>query len=186
MLDFLIRGMEMPENCFDCPFGEDVDVGVGVAHGCSILKDFAQYANERHRDCPLVEIQTPHGDLIDSDSVVNAQFYTETIDALLGDVNDALALVRERETRINELAARSKELESAVPHWISVEERLPNYGEIILCYNRKTDQYELGSRHGDRTMYLFGYGMVDMGDRDFPTHWMPLPEPPKEDAECKN
>ena len=77
MLDILIRGMEMPENCFDCPFGEDVDVGVGVAHGCSILKDFAQYANERHRDCPLVEIQTPHGDLIDSDSVVNAQFYDE-------------------------------------------------------------------------------------------------------------
>ena len=107
--------------------------------------------------------------------------YTETIDALLGDVNDALALVRERETRINELVARNKELESAVPKWISVEEWLPDYGEIILCYNRKTDQYELGSRHGDRTMYLFGYGMVDMGDRDFPTHWMPLPAPPKEE-----
>ena len=72
-----------------------------------------------------------------------------------------------------------------VPRWISVEERLPNYGEIILCYNRKTDQYELGSRHGDRTMYLFGYGMVGMGDRDFPTHWMLLPAPPKEDADAK-
>ena len=75
-MDILIKGMAMPGNCFDCPFGVDVDVGVGVAHGCSILKDFAQYANERHRECPLVEIP-PHGDLIDSDSVVNAQFYDE-------------------------------------------------------------------------------------------------------------
>ena len=31
MSGIYIRGMEMPQNCYDCPFGADVDIGVGVA-----------------------------------------------------------------------------------------------------------------------------------------------------------
>ena len=61
-----IMGMEMPTSCYDCPFGEDVDIVVGVAHGCNLLKDFAQFADERHKDCPLVPV-TDHGRLIDAD-----------------------------------------------------------------------------------------------------------------------
>lgn len=61
-----IQGMKMPENCYQCPFGADVDIGVGVAHGCNLIKDFAQFANERHSDCPLIPVPD-HGDLIDVD-----------------------------------------------------------------------------------------------------------------------
>lgn len=73
-----IKWMQMPENCYDCPFGADVDIGVGVAHGCNLLKDFAQYADERHPDCPLIPVPD-HGDLIDRNEyerVVRANSWT--------------------------------------------------------------------------------------------------------------
>ena len=52
-----IKGLEMPENCFDCEIGS-----------CS-LKDRLKYIEDRHPDCPLVEIRTPHGRLIDADAL---------------------------------------------------------------------------------------------------------------------
>lgn len=64
-----IQGMKMPENCYQCPFGADVDIGVGVAHGCNLIKDFAQFANERHPDCPLIPVHD-HGRLIDADALL--------------------------------------------------------------------------------------------------------------------
>ena len=71
-----IKGMEMPQNCYDCPFGADVDIGVGVAHGCNLLKDFAQFADERHDDCPLIPVPD-HGRLIDADALKENWCLTE-------------------------------------------------------------------------------------------------------------
>lgn len=54
--------------------------------------------------------------------------------------------------------------------WISADERLPNGCATVLVYRPETgvdtDHYD--ETHGE--WYLF-YGV---------THWMPLPEPPKE------
>ena len=59
--------------------------------------------------------------------------------------------------------------------WISVKNRLPEVGQLVLCYC--VCSYEvlrfmnvnswLGARNAD---YMEGYV----------THWMPLPEPPEE------
>lgn len=64
-----IKNMIMPKNCFECPFGTDVDIGTGVARGCEFLKDFSPFSDERHNDCPLIEIP-PHGRLIDADAFI--------------------------------------------------------------------------------------------------------------------
>lgn len=72
-----IQGMKIPENCYQCPFGADVDIGVGVAHGCNLIKDFAQFANERHPDCPLTPV-LDHGRLIDAD-----EFYKDINESVL-------------------------------------------------------------------------------------------------------
>ena len=33
-----IKGMEMPTRCLDCIARRDVDIGVGIADGCELLK----------------------------------------------------------------------------------------------------------------------------------------------------
>ena len=56
-MSVLIKGMEMPHDCdsckvsdiLDCPLWKPMDIG------------------ERHPECPLVEVPTPHGRLTDAD-----------------------------------------------------------------------------------------------------------------------
>lgn len=65
MSDILIRGMEMPKDCSTCPcfqynmFDDEID---GY---CKAFKTKITYSDERHPNCQLVEIKTPHGRLGD-------------------------------------------------------------------------------------------------------------------------
>ena len=55
-MSILIRGMEMPKNCDVC-----------------FMRDACEYSmplGKRLTDCPLVEVPTPHGRLIDADALV--------------------------------------------------------------------------------------------------------------------
>ena len=63
-----IKDMDMPNNCKDCPFYEYRDDHEDC---CWITMSGVQgvrYLNERHPDCPLVEIPKGHGRLIDADA----------------------------------------------------------------------------------------------------------------------
>ena len=71
-MSILIKGMEMPASCCDCP--------IGGALCCSLMpgvpalwKEYtiAVRTNRRHSDCPLIEVP-PHGRLIDADELLNA------------------------------------------------------------------------------------------------------------------
>ena len=63
--------------------------------------------------------------------------------------------------------------------WIPVTERLPEQGDVVLIYTKHEDiqvfQWDdnYGGWVGDR--YNYSKRMV--------THWMPLPDPPKEGAD---
>lgn len=54
MADLLIKGMEMPTECLECPLKD-----------CDNAWDFGY---TRPEDCPLVEVK-PHGRLIDADAL---------------------------------------------------------------------------------------------------------------------
>lgn len=59
--------------------------------------------------------------------------------------------------------------------WISVDDRLPDENIIVLVCDG--DDVEMGSH--DRH---FGWAIYEWGgpsSRSFVSHWMPLPEPPK-------
>lgn len=53
-MSILIKNMTKPNDCFDCFFSDD-------ELGCFFFT----------HDCPLVEVPTPHGDLVDRDYLLS-------------------------------------------------------------------------------------------------------------------
>lgn len=62
-----------------------------------------------------------------------------------------------------------------VPRWISVEERLPKRGAIVLCYTKYF--FEVLQWDDDAEQWV---GQYSVNAKHYVTHWMSLPEPPKE------
>lgn len=88
--------------------------------------------------------------------------------------------------RIEAQAKEIEKLRAQLPRWIPVEERLPEYGVRVLA----TDMYEGDDYTGIWTREEYedeadGCWYDDHGwwhASDDVTHWMPLPEPPKEET----
>lgn len=64
----LIRNMEMPKDCYDCPLMMSVFVFKGDSDLCSITHGGCTY-DSRPPHCPLIELPK-HGDLIDRDALI--------------------------------------------------------------------------------------------------------------------
>ena len=108
---------------------------------------------------------------------------------------DARAYIQQLENHIGELTEKVAQLEEAQPKWISVEERLPEPNTTVLLiahgwesqlvYIGKLEKVEsekswltgLVSKASEWTVYGFSYLKEPIV-----THWMPIPQMPKEDA----
>lgn len=66
-----------------------------------------------------------------------------------------------------------------IQKWIPVTERLPKHGEIAICYLKFGENRML--QWDDTNSWWLGCGKDDDWQKKYITHWMPLPEPPKED-----
>lgn len=68
-MSLIIKGMKMPCMCCVCPC-HDWDMEANRYY-CQALKDEPRIIDENTRrdDCPLIEIPTPHGRLIDADAL---------------------------------------------------------------------------------------------------------------------
>lgn len=68
-MSILIKGMKLPKSCYFCRIGNQAVIGLGIT--CRIAG--RTYANDSNRPssrpswCPLIEVLTPHGRLIDAD-----------------------------------------------------------------------------------------------------------------------
>jgi hypothetical protein len=64
-MSVLIRGMKMPSKCFDCKLAKLW----GDCLQCTSLEGlfFTHDYYKRMENCPLVEVKTPHGRLVDAD-----------------------------------------------------------------------------------------------------------------------
>ena len=76
MSDVLIKGMEMPTRCDDCVMGHELAVGTSVTgYGCLAMLRMGDArirpisCGTRPDWCPLAEVATPHGRLIDADAI---------------------------------------------------------------------------------------------------------------------
>ena len=81
------------------------------------------------------------------------------------------------QTMHQDTLAMIQQLEAQVPKWISVEERLPEDDDDVLMMT------DMGMSMGYYCRDSFSDRWVDYVNSDSRcvTHWMPLPEPPKED-----
>ena len=72
-MSVIVKGMEMPKNCKSCPLRYS---STGYTW-CDITgESLALEIDMRNDTCPLVEIPTPHGRLIDIRSVEDGKFVT--------------------------------------------------------------------------------------------------------------
>ena len=64
-----------------------------------------------------------------------------------------------------------------VQKWIPVKERLPEHGDVVLCF-MKFGEHRILQWDNVSSLWL-GYGHGDDWQKADVTNWMPLPEPPK-------
>lgn len=89
-MSLLIKGVEMPDSCLNCRFRTTILKNVlsptmrTSAYACLINgMEVDNWYEEKHKDCPLVKIPTPHGRLIDADELKkNMRNYYPSIDHL--------------------------------------------------------------------------------------------------------
>ena len=93
--------------------------------------------------------------------------------------------IEELQKQLDEETEYATALSCYVPQWIPVTERLPENGVYVLG-RYKNNEMAVVSVFGHDEDFTFWRAQTDEGweaDCDTePTHWMPLPEPPKEEA----
>lgn len=105
-MSILIKDMKMPHSCMGCRFCEhgsinewDLYCGIDNKH-VGNWDDKHINNGWRHPDCPLVEVSTPHGRLIDGD-ILESLIYERLSDLdYKADTFDILRAVQEMSTII--------------------------------------------------------------------------------------
>ena len=86
-------------------------------------------------------------------------------------------LSRENESLADTVNKADEIIRSHGGKWISVEERLPGTGEIVLVYGKRGGIYTAEHNRNARWPGSF-WKLNSKSHHCEPTHWMPLPEPP--------
>ena len=82
-------------------------------------------------------------------------------------------LYRQAQT-IETLQKKYADAKAKIPRWIPASEQLPEEGQDVLAWERGGFAYVDMRKDGKWTVADHNFGAV--------THWMPLPEPPKEEV----
>lgn len=90
---------------------------------------------------------------------------------------DALEYIRQLEHHIGELTEKVAQLEAAQPKWNSVKEKLPEDDYNYLVFTSDRNEEEIATYYGDGEWLT--HDLINL--IPLVTHWMPLPEPPKEE-----
>lgn len=114
--------------------------------------------------------------------------------AYIGDLESQLSELKARNKRLrNELNQATSQLyrteleeweelkaenEALKQGWISVEDRLPEDGQVCFVYCKESDRLEYVPFVGQWPLVIINW---ETGESTCPiTHWMPLPTPPSE------
>lgn len=85
-MSIILKGIDMPKDCTECPLeGAEVDDDGFDYWYCKITESMATTI-ERPSNCPLVEIPTPHGRIIDEKELldkIKRGLYSEDINQVI-------------------------------------------------------------------------------------------------------
>lgn len=109
-MSILIKGMEMPKNCYGCPLSEqreETDMGARFTYMVDCKKNsfddgtFEGRRKTRPDWCPLIEVPTPHGRLIDADAIPFVQSEDGCADdyAFRYDINELPTVIEAEEDK---------------------------------------------------------------------------------------
>lgn len=81
-MSVIVKNMGMPKRCLDCPFMVSRDNDDCILQ-TEVENELARTWEELKASCPLVEIPTPHGRLIDADELKKdlTRFYDNEVTA---------------------------------------------------------------------------------------------------------
>lgn len=108
----------------------------------------------------------------------------DAIEELLSERDDWETIAKYKAKIIEKMESEQRDMMRQLPTWISVEERLPEFGERVLVCGR-IDDFGDEPEYGIDIAYRYHAGVEHIDfywDSIFDvTHWMPLPlpEPPK-------
>lgn len=79
-MSIIIKGMKMPKHCIDCPMKNDED-------DC-VVQELQHWRDwdDMKAGCPLVEVPTPHGRLIDADRLLTDRMKSKYYHLPNGDI----------------------------------------------------------------------------------------------------
>lgn len=88
---------------------------------------------------------------------------------------------REAENVVNDQDTIAPEILRPTAHWISVNDRLPDFYVGVFVYDNCSYESTIACRiKGNNGGWIWYSRMFRPEDVVNVTHWMPLPEPPKE------
>ena len=70
-MSIILKGIDMPKSCGGCEFNYNLEGGSYEWWECVILHDDINQFDTRRTDCPLIEIPTPHGRLIEEEKILS-------------------------------------------------------------------------------------------------------------------
>ena len=112
-MSLLIKGVEMPDSCLNCRFRTTIlknvlsPTGRTSVYACLINgMEINNWYEEKHKDCPLVEVPTPHGRLIDCERATfptafryNTNDYAKGWNACIKAVQTAPTIIEAEESK---------------------------------------------------------------------------------------
>ena len=113
------------------------------------------------------------------DDVGGREILKEAADHILAARACAEMMLQGTGQKLGEEWARRVMDEHYPPRWIQVSERLPEEGEQVIAWMPDCPHHPCGMDMGSCMTDSWGVSwMVSGGRSAFPSHWMPLPEPP--------
>ena len=166
MSGIYLPGMEMPGSCNHCIFD---------TWGLCLINSNLEGKDELTHSCPLV----PAADAIE-ELQKDLEREMEYKNYWQEEALKAKARIEELQGQIDGwIEQEQKSLLKSMPRWISVKERLPLRGDSVLCVGDNgisVADFVCGDKWC-ATPWFYVDGEQETGV----THWMPRPEPPKED-----